>query len=166
MEYEKGIDSPESWFTGPSAIQGSGWNSWRRLLLFSSVKKRVNRLESSSASYLVWLVRNNHRLPGPLLAFSPSPPGDHHQEPGQTTKDDGPCFLPSSLVITTDWQQPEGDLNVSRDLLVFDAPFFFFFFSSSSFFLLFVLIVLIPVGSHHPFSFFLSLFVSFGSRFL
>lgn len=99
---------------GPSAIQGSGWNSWRRFLLFSSLKKRVNRLEAGSPSYLVWLVRNNHRLPGPLLVFSPSPSGT--TEPARQRRTMVPCFLPSALVITADRQQPEGDLNVSRDL--------------------------------------------------
>lgn len=64
--------------------------------------------------------------PGPLLVFSLSSTGTTRA--GQTTKDDGPCFLPSPLVITTDWQRPEGDLNVSCDLVVFDAPFFLFFF--------------------------------------
>lgn len=58
--------------------------------------------------------------PGPLLVFSLSSTGTTRA--GQTTKDDGPCFLPSPLVITTDWQRPEGDLNVSCDLVVFDAP--------------------------------------------
>lgn len=52
----------------PSAIQGSGRNSWRRLLLFSPVKKRVKRLELGPGDCLVWLVRNNHRGPAAAAA--------------------------------------------------------------------------------------------------